>query len=154
MYSKLNSCLFVDFVVLCRDLKELLWLVVVLSMFDPNVMGALNMDVDVAVMSECLENSRLGWSWYWSPLYYLVLGWPPEDKVHTTQFRLGIHFEINLDQYPHYKIWVDDDNGWTVCYHSQYFRSLHKSQYSINEYHDRGKFCSLPATNILSGCCR
>ena len=53
MHSKSNSCLFVDFVVLCCDLKEQIWLVVVLSMFASKVMNALN--VDVAVVFECLE---------------------------------------------------------------------------------------------------
>ena len=55
MHSKSNSCLFVDFVVFCCDLKEQIWLVVVLSMFASKVMNALNVVVDVTVVSACLE---------------------------------------------------------------------------------------------------
>jgi len=57
MYSKINSGLFVDFLSSCRDLKERIWLVVVLSMFALKAMDALNVDVDVdvAVLFECLE---------------------------------------------------------------------------------------------------
>ena len=51
MHLKSNSCLFVDFVVSCCNLKEQIWLVVVLSMFALKVMNALN--VDVAVVFEC-----------------------------------------------------------------------------------------------------
>ena len=55
MHSKSNSCLFVDFVVLCCNLKEQIWLVVVLFMFLSKVMSALN--VDVEVVFECSEKS-------------------------------------------------------------------------------------------------
>ena len=59
MHSKSNSCLFVDFVVSCCDLKEQIWLVVVLSMFASKVMSALNVDVDVAAVSVYLE--KVSW---------------------------------------------------------------------------------------------